>query len=83
MTVHKKMSKRLILFPKCGLPSFTFKTNGDIKHLNSFVDFQLTGIWTNYLIFPSIVKVKNSRPHFANPEIVVFDVNTAKFIFTK
>ena len=39
-------------FPKCGLPSLYLY--GDIKHLNSFVDFLLTGIWKNFLISPSI-----------------------------
>ena len=33
--------------------------------------FLRTGIWTNFLISPSILKVKkNGRPHFGNPETV-------------
>ena len=38
--MHQKKIKNLISFPKCDLSSnILFKTQGDVKHLNSFVDF--------------------------------------------
>ena len=41
-----------------------FKIDGGVKHLNSLLDFQLTGILTNFLISPSILKVKKWKTTF-------------------
>ena len=35
-----------------------FKIDGDIKRLNSFVDFLLTEIWKNFPMSPSFFKRK-------------------------
>ena len=60
--VHEIKMKRLMSFPKWGLHSCISKIDGDIKNLNSVVDFYQTGIWTNFPISPSILMVKNGRP---------------------
>ena len=52
-----KKIERLVSFPKCRFLCI-FKIDGDIKRLNSFVDFLLSEIWKNFLMSPSILEKK-------------------------
>jgi len=52
-----------------------FKIDGDIKHLNSFVDLLLTGIWTN---FPTFVGGMYGRPRLVILGVKCFNYDTTK-----
>ena len=50
------------------------KLTEKIKDLNSFVEFFLAGIWENFLISPSILKMKKSKTTFWESQDLWFSV---------